>query len=83
MANILSFIQAHLLALGPIFVFVSLVLTGIGTLLRGLGKTVPGWLGSVASALGSIVHFLNGNVAAAVTPSAPIDPSAPAATPAA
>lgn len=68
--NIVSFLQGH--GLGVIliaFSILSIVLTAFAGILQALGKNVPGWIGTVLDYIGKAVHFLNGNVVAAVKPS--------------
>lgn len=48
-----------------VFVFVSALLTAASALLQGLGKSVPGWLGTAIEVAGKVVGFLNGNFAKA------------------
>lgn len=78
MAAVIIFLQGHgLVMILAVFAFVSTMLTALATLLQGMGKTVPGWIGSVSSVLASTLHFLNGNVASGAASAAQVAPSAP------
>ena len=74
--SVLSYLQGHGLAVFVlIFSFASL---GLATVAQGfilLGKKVPGWLGTASTVVGNVLHFLNGNVAPALSSvSAPVVP---------
>lgn len=64
MSSILAFFQnliAHpAVAIGT-FALVSSVLTAIATFLVAIGKTAPGWFGTVVTFLGNVTHTLNGS----------------------
>ena len=60
----------------PAFTILSLLLTFIASALTALGDKVPGWLGDAIGVAGKILHFLNGNTAAATAPAASTTPPA-------
>lgn len=65
----LATIEAHwsVLAL-PMFTIASLLLNFLAQAWTALGKTAPGWVGTASTIVGKILHFLNGNTAAATAP---------------
>lgn len=67
---ILAFLNSHGLAtiiplVVMIFSVLSLALTFLASLFVIIGKKAPGWIGTASGWVGQVLHFLNGNVAAA------------------
>lgn len=62
MSSIIAFFQnliAHpAVALGS-FTLVSAVLAAVANFMVSLGKTAPGWIGSVLTVLGNLTHLFN------------------------
>lgn len=76
MSALLSHWQIWLI---PAFTIASLSLTFVASVFTALGKTAPGWIGTVSGYIASAVHFMNGNVAAATAPAVPA-PTSPSSS---